>query len=430
MEIFRSSRRRSNRRGRRRDPGRRRPQQARRRSGPCHGRFTAAGVRGPRRPRAGHVRVRGFALDEYVGLPAGHPQSYAEVVRREVTERLHLDPANVFVPDGGAADPERAAADYDAAIARAAGSTCRSSGSATTGTWPSTNPGSPLDSRTRVEVLTERTRQANARYFDTPEEVPERCITQGLGTILEARQLLLVVNGADKAEILTAPWPVPFLPSARPLSLQLHPHVTVVADEARPPLLTARHGSAHGRTVRVASREPGRAGAAWLNARAAGARSLRPAVWGPVPGVRPGVRRGAGRICPRAGRSQFEAAVHHDDVGAHARAEASRFRFPGPRIAGRDQRWRTHDGSAGLTPAAIVRRTTSSRVAVPPGEGAVALQGGHGPRDRTPRRGQVRSRRRAARWRPWSPSPAPCFRLPPVQRPSGPSRDRGGRRRR
>ncbi len=96
--------------------------------------------------------VRAFALDEYVGLPAGHTESYAEVVRREVTERLHLVPANVAVPDGSAADPEAAAADYDAAI----------------------------------------------------EEVPLRCITQVLGTILEARRLLLVVNGADKARILAA----------------------------------------------------------------------------------------------------------------------------------------------------------------------------------------------------------------------------------
>lgn len=89
-----------------------------------------------------------------------------------------------------------------------------------------------MDSRTRVEVLTERTREANARYFSTPEEVPLRCITQGLGTILEARHLLLVVNGADKAGILAAALNGPVTADCPGSVLQLHPHVTVVADEA------------------------------------------------------------------------------------------------------------------------------------------------------------------------------------------------------
>jgi len=177
-------------------------------------------------------RIRGFALDEYVGLPAGHPESYAEVVRREVTERLHLDPANVFVPDGGAENPDEAARDYDLAIARTGGIDVQILGIGHNGHLAFNEPGSALDSRTRVEVLTERTRQANARYFDSLEDVPERCITQGLGTILEARQLLLVVNGTDKADILREALAGPVSPECPGSVLQLHPHVTVVADEA------------------------------------------------------------------------------------------------------------------------------------------------------------------------------------------------------
>lgn len=176
--------------------------------------------------------VRGFALDEYVGLPAGHPQSYAEVVRREVTERLHLDPANVCLPDGGAADPAAAAQDYDRAIARAGGIDVQILGIGHNGHLAFNEPGSALDSRTRVEVLTERTRQANSRYFDSPTDVPERCITQGLGTIMEARQLLLVVSGADKASILCEALSGPVSPGCPASVLQLHAHVTVVADEA------------------------------------------------------------------------------------------------------------------------------------------------------------------------------------------------------
>lgn len=177
-------------------------------------------------------RVRAFALDEYVGLPAGHPQSYAEVVRREVTERLGLDPALVSVPAGGADDPHRAADLYDAAIRAGGGVDVQILGIGHNGHIAFNEPGSELDSRTRVEVLAERTRQANARYFRSMGDVPTKCITQGLGTILEARQLLMVVNGADKAEVLAAALNGPVSPGCPGSVLQLHPHVTVVADEA------------------------------------------------------------------------------------------------------------------------------------------------------------------------------------------------------
>jgi glucosamine-6-phosphate deaminase len=182
-------------------------------------------------------RVRCFALDEYVGLPAGHPESYAEVVRREVTERLSLDPANVFVPDGSAADPERAANDYEAAIAAHGGIDIQLLGIGHNGHLAFNEPGSSLESRTRVEDLTERTRQANSRYFDSPADVPGRCITQGLGTILEARQLLMVVGGADKAEILHRALTGPVTPDCPASVLQRHPHVTVIADEGAAALM-------------------------------------------------------------------------------------------------------------------------------------------------------------------------------------------------
>jgi glucosamine-6-phosphate deaminase len=198
--------------------------------------------------------VRGFALDEYVGLPAGHPESYAEVVRREVTERLHLDPANVAVPDGSAADPERAAADYDAAIAAAGGIDVQILGIGHNGHLAFNEPGSALDSRTRVEVLSERTREANARYFSTLEEVPLRCITQGLGTIMEAGHLLLVVNGADKAGILAAALNGPVTADCPASVLQRHPHVTVVADEAAASELAPESGQV---AVRVAGAAAG-----------------------------------------------------------------------------------------------------------------------------------------------------------------------------
>ncbi|TPV51090.1 glucosamine-6-phosphate deaminase [Pseudarthrobacter phenanthrenivorans] len=194
--------------------------------------------------------VQAFALDEYVGLPAGHPQSYAEVVRREVTERLGLDLALVSVPDGGAEDPHHAAALYDEAIRAAGGVDVQILGIGHNGHIAFNEPGSALDSRTRVEFLADRTRKANARYFRSIDDVPTQCITQGLGTIREARHLLMVVNGADKAEILAAALHGPVSPECPASVLQLHPHVTVVADEAAAALLGADLGQV---AVRVAT---------------------------------------------------------------------------------------------------------------------------------------------------------------------------------
>ena len=193
----------------RRDPCRRHPQQARCRPGRGHGRLAAARLRGAGGPPVDMSAVRGFALDEYVGLPAGHPQSYAEVVRREVTERLRLDPANVAVPGRRRRGSRSVRLPTTTPPSpRRGGIDVQILGIGHNGHLAFNEPGSALDSRTRVEVLTERTREANARYFSSPDDVPLRCITQGLGTILEARHLLLVVNGADKAEILAAPSPV------------------------------------------------------------------------------------------------------------------------------------------------------------------------------------------------------------------------------
>ncbi|MFF1883579.1 glucosamine-6-phosphate deaminase [Pseudarthrobacter sp. NPDC058196] len=186
--------------------------------------------------------VRAFALDEYFGLPAGHPQSYGEVVRREVTERLGMDPALVRVPAGNAADPRQAADDYDAAIRAAGGVDVQLLGIGHNGHLAFNEPGSAFSSRTRVEVLAERTRAANARYFTSESDVPRRCITQGLGTILEARHLLLVVAGTDKAAILARALHGEVSVECPASVLQLHQHVTVVADEAAAALLAPGSG--------------------------------------------------------------------------------------------------------------------------------------------------------------------------------------------
>jgi glucosamine-6-phosphate deaminase len=176
--------------------------------------------------------VRGFALDEYVGIAPEHPESYASVIRREVVEPLGLDPELVHVPDG---DPERIAVsgeEYERAIEAAGGVDLQILGIGTDGHLGFNEPGSSFASRTRVKTLTAQTRRDNARFFPSLDDVPRHCITQGLGTILRARHLVLLAFGAGKAAAVAGAVEGPLTASLPASAIQLHPHATVVVDEA------------------------------------------------------------------------------------------------------------------------------------------------------------------------------------------------------
>jgi glucosamine-6-phosphate deaminase len=176
--------------------------------------------------------VRGFALDEYLGLPAGHPESYRAVIDREVVEPLGLDPALVRVPGDDGGPVATAGERYEAAIREAGGVDLQILGIGRTGHIGFNEPGSSLASRTRVKTLTDATRADNARFFDTPEDVPRHCLTQGLGTILEARELVLLAFGAGKADAVAGAVEGPVSSSVPGSVIQLHPEVTVLVDEA------------------------------------------------------------------------------------------------------------------------------------------------------------------------------------------------------
>lgn len=176
--------------------------------------------------------ARAFALDEYVGLPPGHPESYRSVIAREVTDRLGLDPARVEVPDGAVEGLRTAGARYEELIAAAGGVDVQILGIGTTGHIGFNEPTSSLASRTRIKTLAAATRAANARFFADGETVPTHCLTQGLGTILEAGALVLVAQGERKAEAVRQAVEGP-LSSRWPASaLQLHRRATVIVDEA------------------------------------------------------------------------------------------------------------------------------------------------------------------------------------------------------
>jgi glucosamine-6-phosphate deaminase len=187
------------------------------------------------RPRLSGVevsRLRGFALDEYVGIAPGHPESYRSVIHREVVEPLGLDPSRIRVPDGSLEGIEHAGDDYEAAIEAAGGVDLQILGIGTDGHIGFNEPGSSFASQTRVKTLTEQTREDNARFFESVDDVPRHCITQGLGTILRARHLVLLAFGEGKAEAVAGAVEGPVTASLPGSAIQLHPHTTVVVDEA------------------------------------------------------------------------------------------------------------------------------------------------------------------------------------------------------
>ena len=177
-------------------------------------------------------QISAFALDEYVGMPSGHPEGYSAVIEREVTMPLGLDPAKVHVPDGALAGIETAGERYEAALTAHGGVDLQLLGIGTTGHIGFNEPGSSFGSLTRVKTLTERTRRDNARFFDSLDDVPIHCVTQGLGTILRARHLVLLAFGESKADALAAAVEGPVTASLPGSAIQLHAHVTVVVDEA------------------------------------------------------------------------------------------------------------------------------------------------------------------------------------------------------
>ncbi|MCX4669850.1 glucosamine-6-phosphate deaminase [Streptomyces sp. NBC_01381] len=178
-------------------------------------------------------RARICQLDEYVGLPAGHPESYRSVVLREVVEPLRLSEASFMGPDGSAEDVQAACDAYDEALAAAGGVDLQLLGIGTDGHIGFNEPCSSLASRTRIKTLTEQTRVDNARFFDGDiEQVPHHVMTQGIGTILEARHLVLLATGEGKADAVAATVEGPVAAVVPASALQLHPHATVVVDEA------------------------------------------------------------------------------------------------------------------------------------------------------------------------------------------------------
>jgi len=186
------------------------------------------------RHRAGRISfsaARAFLLDEYIGLTVGHPQSYRSVIDRQFAGAVDFAPGAVCGPDGSATDLPAACAAYEAAIRTAGGIDLQVLGIGGDGHVGFNEPVSSLASRTRVKTLTDDTRSANARFFTGLDEVPRHVVTQGIGTMLDARHLVLIATGPGKAEPIRRAVEGPLTAMCPASALQLHPHATVVIDD-------------------------------------------------------------------------------------------------------------------------------------------------------------------------------------------------------
>jgi glucosamine-6-phosphate deaminase len=179
------------------------------------------------------ANARGFQLDEYVGIALDHPERYRNVIEKEIASRVNWPADQVHGPDGNAPDLEVAVKDYDAAIRASGGVDLQILGIGSDGHIAFNEPSESFASRTHVGVLTNQTRQDNARFFDDDiNKVPELCLTQGLGTIMEARKLVLIATGEGKADAVkqlvegavSARWPATII--------QHHPDALILIDEA------------------------------------------------------------------------------------------------------------------------------------------------------------------------------------------------------
>lgn len=177
-------------------------------------------------------KVVTFNLDEYVGLPTTHDQSYHYFMHDNLFNHINVAPQNVHIPSGMAKDYKAFCAWYEAEIDKAGGIDLQLLGIGGDGHIAFNEPGSSLASRTRLKTLTEQTIKDNARFFKNESEVPRFAITMGVGTILEAKKLLLIANGEKKAKVCAEFIEGPITAQITASALQLHPDAVVVLDEA------------------------------------------------------------------------------------------------------------------------------------------------------------------------------------------------------
>jgi glucosamine-6-phosphate deaminase len=186
-------------------------------------------------------RVITFNLDEYLGLSATHPQSFHHFMQEHFFAQVNVDPSNIHIPDGTIrGNYDQYCTAYEEAIRKAGGIDLQLLGIGRNGHIGFNEPTSSIGSRTRLKVLSQETLDDNAKFFAAGEESPRCAITMGIGTILEARKVLLLATGAVKAAAVAKSIEGPVASAVSASALQLHPDVTFIIDDAAASQLTQR----------------------------------------------------------------------------------------------------------------------------------------------------------------------------------------------
>ncbi|MBX3421198.1 MAG: glucosamine-6-phosphate deaminase [Pirellulaceae bacterium] len=181
-----------------------------------------------------------FNLDEYVGLPRHHEQTYYSFMHQNFFSHVQIDSQRCHLPDGQCADLNTECLRYEALIDDSGGIDLQMLGIGSDGHIGFNEPGSSLASRTRVKGLTERTRQDNSRFFSSIDQVPRLAITMGVGTIMEAEHIMLLATGQRKAAAVRDFIEGPVSSMVPASGLQMHPKVTVLLDPDAASLLQRR----------------------------------------------------------------------------------------------------------------------------------------------------------------------------------------------
>lgn len=177
-------------------------------------------------------KVTTFNLDEYVGLTPDNPQSYYFFMQENLFRHINVAPQNVHVPSGTTDNYEKYCDWYEQRIVDCGGIDLQILGIGVDGHIAFNEPSSSLGSRTRIKTLAQQTISDNARFFDRPEDVPVYAVTMGVGTILEAKSILLLAQGSNKAAAVAAAVEGPVTSMVTASALQLHPDVACFVDEA------------------------------------------------------------------------------------------------------------------------------------------------------------------------------------------------------
>ena len=177
-------------------------------------------------------RVHSINLDEYRGLAGDNDQSYRYFMNTHLFDSINIDKKNAYVPDGLEPDSEKACRDYEEIIKAHGGVDLQILGLGHNGHIGFNEPGSTFEKETHCVTLSETTRQANARFFSSMDEVPTEAYTMGIGSIMQAKKIVVIVTGEGKREIVKKAFLGPITPEVQASVLQLHNDVILVGDEA------------------------------------------------------------------------------------------------------------------------------------------------------------------------------------------------------